>query len=327
MWTMPTRRSTCVTLAALAAGVPQVRAQQGKVWRIGILTTNPSTFMAIRVDALRAALRERGYVEGRNLVVDFRSAEGRDDRIAELATELVRLNPDLIVTHALVPPVLKKITTTIPVVITDTVDPVGMGIAESLARPGGNFTGQVFFGAEIAAKRIDLLKDAMPRLSHIGLLYVDSRIIDTRPKSIADRAALLKLRATEFAVQPGTTDYAQVFAAMARQQVQAVVFADHPTLASAPEAIAQQGLRHRIATAGGPLFAEVGGFLGYGVRFPELWASAAGFVDRIFKGAKPADMAIAQPTKFHTVLNQKVAREIGVEVPRAFLAGADLVIE
>lgn len=324
---MPTRRTTCFTLAALAAGVPGARAQQGKVWRIGILTTNPAAFMADRVEALRTGLRERGYVEGRNLVLEFRTADGKDERVPELAAELVRLNVDLIVTHALVPVMLKKVTTTIPVVMTDTIDPVGLGIAESLARPGGNFTGQIFFGGEIAAKRIELLKEAVPRLAQVGLLWVNSKAIDTRPTYLVDRAVQLKLKAPWFEVQPGETDYSQVFAAMVRQQVHALTFGDHPTLASATLAIAQLALKHRIAAAGGPLFAEAGGFLGYGVRFPELWASAASFVDRIFKGAKPGDLPITRPTRLHTVVNLRVARQIGVEVPRSFLAGADLVIE
>lgn len=318
-------RRTFLGLAATLA-IPAVRAQQPRVWRIGILTTNPAPFMQVRVDALRAALRERGYVEGRNLVIDFRTADGNDARVPELATDLVRQNPDLIVTHGLVPPMLKKVTTTIPVVITDTVDPVGLGIAETLARPGGNFTGQVFFGSEIAGKRVDLLKQAVPRLAHVGLLYVAAPGLGSTPAYLIEPADRLKLRWTTFDVKPGTADYSQVFAAMAKQQVQAVAFADHPTLASATNAIAQEAAKHRIAAAGGPLFAEAGGFLGYGVRFPELWTSAAGFVEKIFKGARPAELPFVQPTRFHTVLNQQVARQIGVEVPRAFLAGVDMVI-
>ncbi|MBC5768509.1 ABC transporter substrate-binding protein [Ramlibacter albus] len=321
---MSTRRQA-FALVATAAAWPGAWAQQpaGKVWRIGILTTNSVAFMADRVEALRVAMRERGYVEGRNLVLDFRTTDGRDDLLAEVGADIVRQNPDVIVSHGLVPRILKKLTTTIPVVITDTVDPVGQGLAVSLARPGGNFTGQVFFGEQIAAKRVELLKQALPRLPHLGLLHVSTY----RAELMAVRANELQLKATAFFVEPGEVQYAPVFAAMAKQQVTAMAYADHPTLSSASRAIAEQALKHRIAVAGGPLLAESGGFLGYGVRFPDLWASAALFVDKIFKGARPGDLPIEGPTRFHTVLNAKVARQLGVEVPRTFLANVDQVIE
>jgi putative ABC transport system substrate-binding protein len=168
-----------------------------------------------------------------------------------------------------------------------------------------------------------LLKQAVPRLAHLGLLHVTTY----RAAKMAERASQLNVKVTAFDVEPGETQYAQVFAAMAKQQVNAVAFADHPTLSSASAAIAEQALKHRIAAAGGPVLAESGGFLGYGVRFPDLWASAAVYVDKILRGARAGDLPIEQPTRFHMVLNAKAARQLGVEVPRAFLATVDQVIE
>jgi putative tryptophan/tyrosine transport system substrate-binding protein len=283
--------------------------------------------MALNFEALRAGLRERGYVEGRNLVLDFRSAEGKDERLPDLAADLVRQKVDLIVTHGLAPVVVKRATSTIPVVIPDSGDLVAMGVVDSLARPGGNITGQIFFVGAIGAKRVELLKDALPALTHIGLLHVDSKLVDTRPTALAARAAQVKVKASVYDVAPGETDYSTVFAAMARDKVQAMTFVDLPQVMSAMPAIAEQARKHRIAAAGSPRFADLGGLIGYGVRFPDLWASATVIIDKIFKGAKPGEIPVTQPTKFHIVANLPVAKAIGVDLSQSFLVQADQLIQ
>jgi putative ABC transport system substrate-binding protein len=323
------RRAVFLAAGGALIGVPGARGQQapGKVWRIGVLSSVPTPVMTPNVEALRVALRERGYVDGRNLVLDFRSTEGNDERLSEFAADFVREKVDLIVTHGLAPIVVKRATSTIPVVIPDSGDLVAMGVVESLARPGGNITGQVFFGRQIAAKRVELLKEALPKLTHVGILHVESKLIDARPTALLERAAQLKLKASVYEVAPGDTDYSNVFAAMARDKVQAVTFFDLPALMGRVGSVAEQARKHRIATAGNPRFADAGGLIGYGVRFADLWASSAVFIDKIFKGAKPGEIPITQPTKFHLVANLPVARAIGVELPQSFLVQADQLIQ
>jgi putative ABC transport system substrate-binding protein len=323
------RRRALLALGAgvLAPGSAFAQTAPTKVWRIGILNTNPVLFMENRVDALRVALRGLGYVEGKNLVLDYHSAEGSEERLAELAGELVRQNVDLIVASGMAPMILKRATKTIPIVCPDAADLVALGLVDSLAHPGGNITGQTFFLGEIAAKRVEFLKEVIPDLREVGLLWVSSKVVDTRPKSMPAVAAKLKMKALLFEVQPGEAEFEGAFSDMVRQHVRAVSFVDLPTLMTGSKAIADVALKHRIASAGAPQFAEAGGLIGYGVQFPDLWARAAVFIDKIFKGTKPGDIPIEQITRFEFVLNLRTAKLIGVKIPQSIRLRATRVIE
>ncbi len=326
---MISRRRLVLALGAGALVPLAVLAQQppAKVWRIGVISANTAAFMARRLDALRAGLAALGYVEGRNYVIEYRSAEGKDERFAGLAAELIRLNVDLIVTHGLAPIAVKQATSTIPIVVTDSGDLVAMGLAASLARPGGNLTGQIFFANELPAKRVELIKEAYPRLSQVAYLHVDNPFAAVALEKVAATAKHLKMRTQQFEVRAGETEFHDTFAAVVKQRSGGVVTGDHPTLSSGVKAIANQALKHRLPAVGNPQFAEAGGMLGYGVQFDDFWRRAAVFIDKIFKGTKPGDIAIEQPTSFELVVNLKTARALGIEIPNAFLVRATKVIE
>jgi putative tryptophan/tyrosine transport system substrate-binding protein len=326
---LPARRRALFALGAsvLAPASGWAQTAPAKVWHIGILSPNSAVFMADRVDALRSALRRLGYVEGRNLVLDYRSGEGQEERLREQAADLVRQNVDLIVASGLAPFVLKRLTDSIPIVCPDAADLVALGLVDSLAHPGGNITGQTIFISEIGAKRIEFLKEVIPSLTEVGLLNVRSKVIDTRPKTMPAAAAKLNLRSVVFTVEPDEKVFQDSFSDMARQHVRALTFVDYPSLTQGAKAIADLALRHRIAAAGAPLFADVGGLIGYGVRYQDLWPSAAVFIDKILKGIKPAEIPIEQVTKFEFVLNLHTAKLIGVQIPRSIRIRADRVIE
>jgi len=319
-----------MALAAVAFGAPLAAfaQQKGKVWRIGFLgTVSASGFgFAGRIEALRAGLRELGYVEGKNLVIEFRWAEDKYDRLPELAAELVRLKVDVIVTHGTGTAAAKSVTTTLPIVMALSGDPVATGLVASLARPGGNVTGMTGINPEVAAKRLELLRDAFPRTRNVAvLLHPDSADGRTFPAMEAT-AASLKLELHQFEVRgPGDIDSA--FAAMAKRRVDAVVTIDGGFITANSGAIANLAAKMRLPSVGLSEFAEAGGLMAYGPNRREMFRRAAYFVDRILKGAKPADLPVEQPTRFETVLNLKTARALGIQFPQAVLARADRVIE
>jgi putative tryptophan/tyrosine transport system substrate-binding protein len=284
---------------------------------------------APRVEALRAGLRELGYVEGKNLVIEFRWAEGHYDRLPALADELVRLNLDVILTHTLPGAIaVAKATTTIPIVITAANDIVAAGQVSSLSRPGGNLTGQTFFNPELAAKRIELLKETIPALIKVAVLLNANNPAGApillnvmEPTAKALKVELLKFEARS------ASDLDRVFSAMNDQQIGAVVLHEDPLLNANAKAIADLAARWRLPTCGFPEFAVAGGLMAYGVNFPDLDHRAAAFVDKILKGAKPADLPIEQATRFRLIVNLKTAKAVGIEVPTSVLLRADEVIE
>jgi putative ABC transport system substrate-binding protein len=323
------RREFITLLGGAAAAWPTVaRAQQAnKVYRIGYLGLASAAAQAPRMTALRQGLAALGYIEGKNIVIQERRLTGPLDQLAELAAQLVDLKPDVIVTTG--PGVLaaKHATTTIPIVIAQTGDAVATGLVASLARPGGNVTGMTFFGPELAAKRLELLKEAVPDLAQAGALINPENPLG-KPYLAAMKvtAQSLKLELSEFAVRE-PTDLDGAFAAMAAKPVGAFVTMEEPVLIYNAEASAKLAIRYRLAGCGFVEFAQAGGFVGYGVDFPDMWRHAATFVDKILKGAKPADLPVEQPTKFLTIVNLKTAKAIGVEVPTSLLLRADEVIE
>ena len=323
------RRTFCALVASAAAWPLGARAQQpGKLARIGVLSSgNPAGFAA-QVEALRHGLREQGYVEGKNVVVEYRWAEGKAERLAELAAELVRLNVDVLVTHG-VPGgrAAKQATSTVPIVVAFTGDAVAMGLVTNLARPDANMTGSTFLLPQVNAKRVELLKEVLPGAAHIAALSNPSNPAARHHSAAMEKASMsLKLRVEAFNVDR-STEFAAAFDAMGKRKVPAAVVTQDGEFASSFRAIADLAITHRIASAGPPEYANAGGLLGYGANTTDLFRRAAYFVDRILKGAKPAELPFEQPTKFDLVINQKTARALGLTIPQSVLLRADRVIE
>jgi putative tryptophan/tyrosine transport system substrate-binding protein len=325
------RREFVTLLGGAAVGWPLlVRAQQrAKVARIGYLGLISASWHAPRVTAFRAGLRELGYVEGKDIVIEFRWAEGQYDRLPALAAELARLNVDVIVTHA-APGAFaaKKATSTIPIVITAIGDLVAFGLVESLARPGGNLTGLSFFNAELIGKRLELLKELAPSLAKAAVLLNADNPVGRQAilRELEPTAKALKVELLPFETrEPG--DFEGAFAAMVSQQIGAVVLHEDPMLNANSKAIVDIVARHRLPTCGFPEFVAAGGLMAYGIHFPDMDRRAAAFVDKILKGAKPADLPVERATKFTTIVNLRTARAMGIDVPTSILLRADEVIE
>jgi len=310
-----------------AFGGVVAQAQQAKVVRIGFLGPTSAASNAGRMEALRAGLRDLGYLEGKNLVIESRWAEGKFDRLPELAAELVRLNVDVILTTG-TPGIraAKNATTTIPIVMVTSGDPVGFGFVASLARPGGNITGSSTFGPELSAKRLELLKETLPRTQRVAVLFnPDNSINDRNLPAMEQTAKLLKIRLQRFEVR-GAEEFKNAFAAMTKQRVDAVALPEDDFLNANQNEVAELVAKQRLPSIGRADFAEAGGLIGYAVNFFDLYRRAAIFVDKILKGAKPADLPVQQPTKFEFVINLKTAKQIGLTIPPNVLAGADKVI-
>jgi len=281
------------------------------------------------MDAFRAGLAALGYVEGKNIVIETRWLNGRKyDELAELAAELVDFKVHVIVTYS-TPGVsaAKRATTTIPIVFATVGDAVAVGLVSSLSRPGGNVTGNSYFTPELAAKRLELLKEAMPNLMHAGVLFNPANpAIEPVLPAMRLTAQALKVEVSEFAArQPA--DLEGTFAAMAAKSVSALAIVEDPMLIQNSQEGAKLASKYRLASCGFTEFAQAGGFAGYRIDFPDMWRHAATFVDKILKGAKPADLPVEQATKFLTVLNLKTAKAIGIDVPTSLLLRADEVIE
>jgi putative ABC transport system substrate-binding protein len=305
-----------------------VRAQQvEKVYRIGILETIPVTQNAANLDALRKGLRDLGYVEGRNLIIEYRSADGRAERFPDLASELVRLKVNLIVTRGTpAAKAAKDATGTIPVVMAAMGDP--LAVVASLARPGGNITGVTTFSLELTAKRIELLKELVPNLSRIALLHNMSNPVGppewqetkTAARSLGLQAELLDVRSQ--------ADLGRAFELAARQHVDALLIGIDALTQMHQQTIVDLAARNRLpANYPARGFVEAGGLIAYAVNYPDLYFRAAGLIDKIFKGAKPAELPVEQPTKFELVINLKTAEALGLTIPQTVLLRADEVIQ
>ena len=322
------RREFITLLGGTAVAWPlAARAQQGKVARIGFLGATSASGES-RVEAFRLGLRDLGYVDGKNIVIEFRWAEQKYDRLPELAAELLRLNVDVLVTYG-TPGTLvaKRATTTIPIVMVHSGDAVAAGIVASLARPGGNLTGMTYFLPELMAKRIEMLKEVIPRISQVAIpVKPDNPFFDTALRALAIPAKSLNIRLQQFEVR-GPNDFTDAFAAMAKSGVDAVVILEDAVFVSNARAVADLAAMQRLPSAGFNELAEAGGLIGYGVNFLEMYRRAAIFVDKALKGAKPADIPVEQATKFELVINLKSARALGLDIPPTLLARADEVIE
>jgi putative tryptophan/tyrosine transport system substrate-binding protein len=271
------------------------------------------------VEAFRAGLGDLGYVEGKNIIIEFRWAEGRYDRLPNLADELVHLKFDVLVTHGPRGLAAKRATATIPIVVAITGDAIQTGLVPSLARPGGNITGSSYYLPELMAKRLELLKETIPGIAEVAvLLNPDNAVIGPilRPMEVTTKS--LKVGLHKFEAR-GPKDFEAVFSMMAKRRVDAIEVTGDAVFLANDKAIADLAAKNRI-----PWFAEAGGLIGCDVNFVEIYRR---FVDKILKGANPSDLPVEQPTKFELVVNLKTARALGLTIPPSIMVRADEVIE
>lgn len=325
------RRIVSALLAgALAAPLASFAQQpQGTVPRIGFLISETLSGQASRVEALRAGLRDRGYVEGKDIAIEVRSADGNYDRLPALAAELTRLQVDVLVAFGIKAVVAAKdATTTIPIVVPATTsDLVAMGLISGLARPGGNITGSAMFGPETAAKQVELFKEAVPRITRVAVLLNPANAArGVLLQSMRATAGSLKLEVQPFEVQ-APKDFERTFSAMAQGRIDALAVSQDTLFGANANEIADRAARQRLPSVGNKEFAEAGGLIGYGANNAELYRRGAYFVDRILKGAKPADLPVEEPTRFELVINMKTAKALGIKIPGSILIRADKVIE
>jgi putative ABC transport system substrate-binding protein len=328
---MISRRAFISTVAGglLAAPFAAEAQQAGKVYRIGYLTGGLSTDSPVLREAFRQGLRELGWVEGQNVVIEYRFAEGRYDRLPELAAELVRLKVDIIVTVATPAAVAAKdATATIPIVGISLGDPVGIGLIASLARPGGNVTGLSYsVGLELVRKQLELLKEIVPKVRRVAILSNPANpfhAFATRDVKGAARSLGVQLQLLE---ARGPTEFDGAFAAMVKKRVGALVVVPDQMFQLHRTRLADLVARSRLPAAYGIReYVEAGGLISYGTSLPDLWRRAATYVDKILKGAKPGDLPVEQPTKFELVINLKTAKALGLTIPPSLLARADEVI-
>jgi len=328
----PDRRRFVSLIGAAAIVGPTgngARAQAGRVYRIGILETVSADRNRDNMDALLRGLRERGYVEGQNLRIEYRSADGRAERFLDLATELVHLPVDLIVTRGTPAAKAAKATTEmIPIVMAAIGEPLGAGVVASLARPGGNVTGLSAYVTELAGKRVELLKEARPSIARIGFMQNMNNPVSP-PQWEANQAAakVLGVSAELFDIRT-VQDITGAFARIAKDPLDALsVGIDALTQANA-KMIVELAAKHKLPTAyPAREFVDVGGLLCYGPSYPDLYFRAAGLIDKIFKGAKPGDLPVEQPTKLEFVINLKTAKTLGLDITPNLLARANETIE
>ncbi|HEX9125261.1 MAG TPA: ABC transporter substrate-binding protein [Methylomirabilota bacterium] len=323
------RRAFLGLAAASALAAPGIARGQpaGKVYRIGYLSLRSGT--GDRDEALRQGLREVGYVEGRNLAIEYRWAAGKRERLTELATDLVRLKMDVIVAAGtLAAEAARRATTTMPIVFAGVGDPVGSGLVSSLAHPGGNITGVTLLSTELAGKRLQILRELLPRLTRVTLLA--HRNVSTTPLLISEMRAAAAQLGIQLAVQEMNVaaDLPDAFSAMQRERAQALVVQLNPVTAENTNRIVELAAQHRLpAMYYVREFVDPGGLVSYGPHLHENYRQAATLVDKILKGTRPSDLPIEQPTKFELVVNLKAAKALGLTVPQSLLQRADEVVQ
>jgi len=287
--------------------------------------------MAVMVDAFRQELGKLGWIEGKNIAIEYRFAESKGDRLPELAADLVRLKVDLIVTRATtVTLAAKRATTTIPIVIAAAADPVSAGLVVSLARPGGNVTGLSSLAPDLNTKCLEILKDAVPKLDRVGLLRRPGNIIgqDVQLKDLRPAAQALKVKLEEIETQVDAQSLESAFQTAKQKQVNALMTLAIPTFFAERKRIVELAVKYRLpGIYFQKEFVDEGGLMVYGADFIDLYRRAAVYVDKILKGAKPGDLPVQQATKFEFVINLKAVKHIGLTIPPNVLARADKVIE
>jgi putative tryptophan/tyrosine transport system substrate-binding protein len=317
--------------AMLFAFCGSVGAQQaGKIFRIGFLASSNASGMAGLLGPFQQELNKFGWIEGKNITIEHRFAEGKPERLPELAADLVRLKVDLIVTTGGPTPLAAKgATSTIPIVMANAADPVGAGLVASLARPGGNVTGLSSLGPELITKRLEILKDAIPRLSRVGLLRSPRGVLgDLQLGEITPAAVALKLKLEEIETQPDAKGLESAFQTAKQKQVGAIMTTGGRRFFAERKRIVELAVKYRLpAIYPEKEYVDEGGLMSYGADSTDLYRRAAVYVDKILKGAKPADLPVQQATKFEFVINLKAAKQIGLTLSPEFLARANQVIK
>jgi putative ABC transport system substrate-binding protein len=297
---------------------------------VGYLDPSSASATAGLLEAFRQELSKYGWVEGKNLIIEYRFAELKSDRMVELAAELVRWKADVIVAAGGGPSAARNVTATIPIVVATGVDLVAAGLAESLARPGGNVTGLSILGPELITKRLEILKEVVPKLTRVGVLMRTGPGAGQQQQmeEIRAAAAALRLNLQELPTELDADALERTFKNAAQQQVNAIIPTAGRQTFAARKSIAQLAIKYRLsAIYQEQEFVDEGGLMSYGPDFPGLYRRAAYFVDRILRGAKPADLPIEQPRKFDFAVNLKTAKQIGLTIPPNVLARADRVIK
>ena len=311
----------------LAAPLVATAQPAEKVYRIGFLGGASPAGYASLVDALRLGLRDHGYVEGKNITIEYRWAEGKYERLGALAAELVRLQSDLIITQG-TPAALvaKQTTTTIPIVMAIVGDPVESGVVASLSRPGRNVTGSSFFMGDLNAKRLELMKTLLPSLQRAGILMnPDNAAMAAVVRAMEERAQALNVKVQTVHVR-GLDELDAAFA-LAKKQTEALVVLDEGLFIANARRLADLAIRSRLPSVGFREYCESGGLLAYGVDFPQIWRQSAVLVDKVLRGARPADLPIQQATRFELIINTRTARTLGLSIPTSMRLRADHVIE
>jgi len=315
-----------IVLLTVSSGEAQ---QPAKLPTVGLLGAASASSYAPFVEAFRQGIHDRGYVEGKNVAVEYRWAEGKYDRLPDLAAELVRLKVDVILTHGTPgTQAAKQATATIPIVMTVVGDPVGSGLVASLARPGGNITGTSILAPEVGAKRLELLKEALPRVARVAVLAnADNAVNGLTVKFIEKLAQTLKTQLQQVQVR-APSEFDKAFSSMVAKRADALFVLEDAMLNDQAKQIADRAAKSRLPTMfgfGGAV--DVGGLMAYEASWSELWRRSATFVDKILKGAKPAELPIEQASRFQLVINLKAAKQIGVTIPQSVLFRADKVIK
>jgi putative ABC transport system substrate-binding protein len=314
----------------LLAGAIADAQQTGKILRIGFLDNGTASGSAGLVEAFWQEMRKLGWIEGKNITIEYRFAEQKNERLAEFAADLARLKVDLIVgAGGPAASAAKKATTTVPIVMVGVGDPVGQGLVASLARPGGNVTGFSALTTELNTKRLEILKDAVPKLARVGLLWLSGGGIgqDLQMKELRAAAVALKLRLEEIDAQPDTKGLESAFQTAKQKQVNAITTTASTRFLAERKRIVELVGKYRFpAIYFHKVFVDEGGLMFYGVDYDDLFRRSAHYVDKILKGAQPADLPVQQATKFEFVINLKTAKQIGLTIPPDVLARATKII-
>jgi len=324
------RRTLLAMVAGCLLATPLAAVAQPKVTKIGLLDyAAPDQARIMWWNALRDRLRELGYVEGQNVIYESRWAEGQVARLADLAGELVKAKVNIIATAGTEAALAaKRATSSIPIVMATGVDPVEVGLVGALARPGGNVTGVTSMQNEVAAKRVELFRQLLPRASRIAILFdADNHASELLVRHTEAGATSLRVTLQKVSVR-SLKEADAAFSAMKQDHVAAVILVASPTFLGERRRLADLAIAHRLPMmVGSREYAEAGGLVSYGTDYPELFRRAAAYVDKILKGAKPEDLPVEQPTKFELVINLKTAKALGLSIPQSLLARADEVVE
>jgi ABC-type uncharacterized transport system substrate-binding protein len=320
--------SILLLIATIGAGAVVKAQQAGKIFRIGYLDPSTASGSTVLLDAFRQEMSKLGWIEGKNITIEYRFADQKPERLPELAADLVRLKVDLIVTAGNPSAsAAKKATTAIPIVMANAADPVGSGLVASLARPGGNVTGLSGLASELNTKRLEILKDSIPKLARVGVLRPAGGGV-TQLKELKPAALALKLKLEEIDAQPDRKGLESAFQTAKQKQVGAIMttvnrpfFAERKRIVDLAEKYRLPGIYFQKE------FVDEGGLMSYGADHDDLYRRTAGYVDKILKGAKPADLPVQQATKFEFIVNLKAAKQIGLTIPVRVLERANQVIK